>query len=110
MGRSKKEGEEKIMSYQLIIREEAEQDFQEAYNWYEAQRGGLGDEFTLSLDACMSSIIRNPNIYQSKYKGVRIGLTRRFPFGIYYFVINKRIIVIGILHISRNPKIWKTRK
>jgi len=33
------------MAVELIIAPEVEQDFAEAYAWYEARRTGLGEEF-----------------------------------------------------------------
>jgi toxin ParE1/3/4 len=50
------------MIYQLIVRQNAEQQAMEAYSWYEEKVQGLGDEFLLSLDACINSIARNPDL------------------------------------------------
>jgi len=36
-----------MKSKQVIIRSEAESDIQDAYQWYEAQRKGLGESFLL---------------------------------------------------------------
>ena len=36
---------EVAMAVELIIAPEAQQDFDEAYNWYEDHRYGLGEEF-----------------------------------------------------------------
>ena len=33
------------MRWNLIVRPEAEQDITDAYDWYDEQRKGLGDEF-----------------------------------------------------------------
>ena len=98
------------MSYQLIVRKDAEHDIAEAYVWYEDKRGGLGDEFVFCLDACVSALIRNPFIYQKKYFEIRVGLIDRFPFATYYLVKENKIIIIAILHLSRNPKFWQKRK
>jgi plasmid stabilization system protein ParE len=95
------------MNYRLIVRPGAEQQAINAFLWYEDKATGLGDEFSLSLDACMNSIARNPNIYQKKYKNIRMGILERFPFGVYYLVDNENIIVLSILHFSRNPKVLK---
>jgi hypothetical protein len=39
------------MAAELRIAPEAEQDIEEAYGWYERQRGGLGEEFLTCVDA-----------------------------------------------------------
>jgi len=47
------------MKKPLIVREEAEADLAEAFQWYERQVPGLGDQFCLCVDAVMASIERN---------------------------------------------------
>jgi len=82
------------MSYILIVRPKAEQHVTEAYNWYEEKLSGLGDEFLLSVDACFQGILRNPQTFQKRHKDVRAALT-------------KKIIIIAVFHLSRNPNLWK---
>lgn len=38
------------MSARVIVRPEAEAELSKAYDWYEARRSGLGDEFLLSIE------------------------------------------------------------
>jgi toxin ParE1/3/4 len=92
------------MNYQLIVRQTAEQQAREAYWWYEEKLEGLGDEFLLSLDACINLIERNPNLFQKKYKNVRMGMIQRFPYGVYYIINENSIIVLAILHFGRSTK------
>ena len=51
------------MPHDLIIRPEAEAEMADAYAWYEQQVLGLGDQFLLSVDAVLQSIIRSPQQY-----------------------------------------------
>lgn len=93
------------MNYRLIVRPNAEQQATEAYLWYEEKLAGLGDEFLLSLDACINSIARNPNLFQKKYKNIRMGMVERFPYGVYYIMEGNLISILAILHFSRETKI-----
>ncbi len=95
------------MSYELTIRAIAEQQISDAYFWYEETLAGLGDEFLLSIDASLNYISRNPFHSQKKHKEIRVGFTDRFPYGIYFFVEDKEIIVFAVFHLSRDPKRWK---
>jgi len=45
-----------------------EQDVQEAYNWYELQVQGLGEDFLLSVDAAINAILRKPLLRAVEYK------------------------------------------
>jgi hypothetical protein len=52
-----------VISYQLIVRPNAELQAAEAYKWYEEKLAGLGGEFLLSLDASINSVERNKQKY-----------------------------------------------
>ena len=96
-------------SVELIIRPEAEEDIKGAFQFYEDCSKGLGSDFLLSIDAILSRIQRNPEIFQKTYKEIRRGLIQRFPYGVFYFAEKERIVVIGVLHCKRNPKTWQER-
>jgi hypothetical protein len=51
------------MKKALIIQPDAEHDLVEAFGWHEARVPGLGSDFLLSIDAALSSIQRNPEMY-----------------------------------------------
>ncbi len=96
------------MNYQLIIRKKAENQITEAFNWYESKRVGLGDDFLLCIEASLTILNRNPYIFQVRYKNIRTAITPRFPYGVCYFVDAEKIIVIAVLHLSRDPKLWNS--
>ncbi|MGD2118436.1 MAG: type II toxin-antitoxin system RelE/ParE family toxin [Chromatiales bacterium] len=93
----------------LIIRTEAEADIQDAYQWYESQRKGLGENFLLCIEEALSRISRNPAIHKVVYKEVHRVLIHRFPFGIFFIEGKNSISVLAVLHARRNPKTWKSR-
>jgi toxin ParE1/3/4 len=93
------------MKYLLIVRPGAEQQATEAFHWYQEKLTGLGEDFLICLDACITSIIANPNLYQKKYLDIRMGIIEKFPYGIYYIIDDDTIVVLAILHFSRNPEI-----
>jgi len=97
------------MSYELIIRQEAELDIQDAFEWYEAQSLGLGSQFVRAVDTCLSSIVSSPLAYPTIYKQVRRALIRHFPYGILYVFEPEIIFVIACFHGRRNPKSWQDR-
>jgi hypothetical protein len=99
------------MSYEIIVRAEAEEELNSAVVWYEKQRRGLGNYFLIHVTACFSDIERNPNQYALVYKEIRMAVLRRFPYSVYYLVDDKTIRIIGILHHKRNRrKILRRRK
>ena len=98
------------MIREAIFKPEAEFDFAEAYQWYEERDKGLGTELKRAIDACISRIKRNPELYPVVHDiNLRQGIIRRFPYSIFYFVEEETIYVIAVFHASRNPQIWKDR-
>ena len=92
------------------LSQEAEDDIFDAYQWYEQQQSGLGEEFIDSLDQAKISILRNPSSYRLWYKKkVRGFLTDRFPFVILYILEKDSINVISVFNTNRNPFEWKKR-
>jgi len=73
----------------LIVRPEAELDVSEAAGWYEHERPGLGHRFLDELGELLVRIESSPLQFPEIEKGVRRGLLRRFPYGV-YFVVGSR--------------------
>ncbi|MFN8286914.1 MAG: hypothetical protein U0V74_09195 [Chitinophagales bacterium] len=85
-------------------------DVKDAYNWYEDQLPGLGEDFLLSTDAALNAIKRGPMQFAKVYKTVRHLKVKRFPFGVFYVVNHNVITVTAIVHLSRHPTTWKSRR
>ena len=97
------------MSYQLRIRNAAEADIREAYEYYEECRHGLGQDFILCIEESLDKITRNPDQYPTIHRNIHRILVKRFPFGIFFVVKENTIIVLAVMHGSRSPRQWKIR-
>ena len=67
------------MAARLFLTLEADQDIAEAYKWYEDRRLGLGEEFLRSVEGCLHTIRRRPELSAPVYEHYRRALVRRFP-------------------------------
>jgi len=95
--------------YRLTFKPEVYDDIKTAYDWYEAQRAGLGEDFLLTLEESYVKITRTPKLYQDIYKSVKRKLVRRFPYGIFFVLLEDTIIVLAVLHTKREPQEWHSR-
>ncbi|AXB55528.1 type II toxin-antitoxin system RelE/ParE family toxin [Flavobacterium fluviale] len=95
--------------YKIRFVKEALFDIEDAVLWYEKQRIGLSYDFELCLEAGIDAILRNPDLFQKKYKKIRMHFISRFPYGIHYLVKKDEIVVMGVFHTSRSPKNWSKR-
>lgn len=98
------------MTYTLNFLPSVDKDVTDAFNWYEEQLPGLGEDFLLSTDAALNAIQRAPLHFAVLYKSVRHLKVKRFPFGVFYVVNKTEITITAIVHLSRHPKTWKIRK
>lgn len=97
------------MSLPLHIRPEAERDVEDAAIWYEQQRAGLGHEFLDRVRDALAAVAGQPRQYPVVHRQTRRALARQFPFGIYYLIEADRIVVVAVMHGSRDPHKWQTR-
>jgi plasmid stabilization system protein ParE len=97
------------LKYSLSIRKEAEADIAEAYQYYESCRENLGLDFMLCIEESFSRIQKNPKQYKVIYKNVHRALVKRFPYGVYYVVLEKTISVLSVMHARKNPGHWQAR-
>jgi len=87
----------------------AEADVEEAFAWYEAQRPGLGERFLRALDVTMASIEEHPEAYAVIHRKTRRVLLPRFPYGVYYRVLESNLLVVACMHGKRHPRMWRSR-
>ncbi len=95
--------------YELILLSDASNDVQIAYNWYESQSFGLGDEFILCIDSVLDNISKEPLIYQKIYKNFRRSFVSRFPYCIFFIKEDKHIQILSIFHAHKDPVKLKYR-
>jgi len=93
----------------VLIRPAAAADIEDAFEWYEAQRSGLGEEFLEMLTSSLNRIAENPQIYQVIYRETRRALLKRFPYSVFFKEFPQVIIVVACMHSHRNPKRWQSR-
>ena len=92
------------MNVEIFVKPRAELDLFKAFSFYDEQSSGLGEEFVLCVDAKLEFINRHPKACPEMYKDFRRGLISRFPFGIYYKIEGKRIVVFAVLDLRQDPE------
>ena len=98
-----------MISLSPLITSDAEADLADAVAWYQLAGKGLEQEFIRAFDARLAVICRNPAQYPIVFQRVRRALLRKFPYGIFYFVVDDAVVVFACFHTSRNPQDWQSR-
>src|SRR5437879_4635726 len=97
------------MSLAVLLTPAAEDDVEEAAQWYEQRRDGLGRDLVRRVRDTLDRIRANPQLYPEVHFRVRRAPVRRFPFGVFYRVNPANIEVIGVFHDRRDPTVWNKR-
>jgi plasmid stabilization system protein ParE len=98
------------MTPRLFVRKPAKADVAAAFDWYEAHRAGLGDEFAEEVSAVYAAIEEQPLRFPIALDDIRMALVRRFPYVIYFVVLPRHTSVIAVLHGHRRPQVWRQRR
>ena len=96
------------MSPPVILSPTADQVFEEAAAWYQ-KLAGLGERFVDQVQAALDRIGKTPELHATVYQNVRRVRVQRFPYSVFYRVLDHRIEVIAEFHDQRAPQIWRPR-
>ncbi len=99
-----------MTEHRLVSEPRADLDVAAAFEWYENERAGLGHEFLDELRATYDRVADGPLKYQHLRSGIRRALVHRFPYGVYFAVEDDVIVVLAVLHASRDPAEWQRRR
>ena len=97
------------MSLPVVLRDEAQAEFDEAFDWYDAQRPGLGTEFVAEVQKVFDHIAASPLARPVAWADIRKAAVRRFPYCVFYRPHPDRVEVLAVFHTSRDPSIWQGR-
>ncbi len=93
------------MNYSLRFHPDIEDELLAIHSWYEGKSVGLGDEFLQIFYSSSESITTSPFRISKIYHEFRRYLLHKFPYALYYLIRNKQVLIIGLFHYARNPRI-----
>jgi plasmid stabilization system protein ParE len=93
----------------VVLRDEAQAEFDEAFDYYEAQSPGLGVAFVERVQDVFDSIGINPRLHAVVFADIRKAVVIRFPYCVYYRAAADRVEVIAVFNGHRDPSIWQGR-
>jgi len=97
------------MSVPVRLRRVAQVEYDEAVDWYEARRAGLGVRFLAALQETIQGIAEQPDRWAIVQDDVREVPVSGWPYCLYYQVRDDHVMVIAVFHTSRDPAVWQRR-
>ena len=98
------------MRRSLFVLPSARDDIAAAAAWYDASRTGLGLTFLNTIEELLGRIAEVPLQFPVVQSEVRRGLIRRFPYGVYFRAAERRVEILAVIHLHRDPESWKRGK
>jgi plasmid stabilization system protein ParE len=87
----------------ICIQPRAQAEVQDAADWYEGRREGLGREVLSEVDACCERICLHPGRWPVVHRDVRSARLRRFPYLLHYRVRSTAVQVLRCRHCAQQP-------
>ena len=92
------------MAFEIYIETEAQNEIDEAIDWYESKQLGLGEEFLEYLDGYYETLKTEIPQFQIKRKPFLRELPlKRFPSVIIYRLMDKTIVVYSVFNTRQDP-------
>ena len=100
------------MTRRVVIAPEAEKDLNEAADWYDAQKPGLGRRFARDVRALMRKAAENPSRFRLVSRLTRRARLPKWHYYSLYFTLSDsppQIVIVAVFHARRNPEDLRER-
>jgi toxin ParE1/3/4 len=81
----------------------------EAAQYYERERQGLGQALITAVERCIDEILQYPEAGHVVRGSIRRRLIRRFPYALLYRVRPTQVRILAVMNLKRRPAYWVSR-
>ena len=89
--------------------DEAKHELAEAAEYYLWEVPGLDEDFVAEVGKAVATIAGDPMRHREFDPPYRRLKTRRFPYQIIYAIEGGELLIVAVMHQSREPGYWKDR-
>jgi plasmid stabilization system protein ParE len=88
---------------------EALDEFEEAARYYAACQPGLELRFIACVESALRQVSEAPTRWRVFEEDVRRCLVHVFPYAVLYSIESECVLIIAVMHCSREPGYWRHR-
>ncbi len=89
--------------------EAANDELNEACDWFERQQSGLGGRFRRDVREAALLIAKAPLLFPVELEDVRRYVMNRFSYTLRYVLRNDEVWIVAVSHQHRRPDYWVVR-
>ena len=98
------------MKFKIAFHPLVEGEAAAAAEWYERQQAGRGVDFVAEYRDRLRHLPGESLFYAVRFHDIRRVNLPRFPYGIFYFLADDGVIVLGVLHGARDSEAELARR
>jgi toxin ParE1/3/4 len=88
---------------------EALAEYEAAVLYYAERDPAVAQRFVAAVEDAIGRILDAPTRWRVLDEDVRRCLTRVFPYGVLYTIEPEFVLIVAVMHCSREPGYWKSR-
>ena len=93
----------------FLWNDEALSEYEYAAEYFGQQEPGLDERFAECIESAIESVCSAPKVWPVIEDDVRRRVTHTFPYSIVYLEIERLVVIIAVMHHSREPGYWRKR-
>lgn len=95
-----------MTSFQVRVEPEAQQDIEEALDWYQEKSQELAQALLEAYQQRLFDLGVRPLSFPEVRPGLRRAMLPRFPYHLFFEMVDEHVIVLAVLHAKRDPQSW----
>ena len=84
-------------------------EYREAALWYANRERPVAEKFVTAIEDAIDRVVEAPTRWRVIDEDVRRCLAHVFPYAILYTIETDYILIVAVMHCSREPGYWKDR-
>jgi toxin ParE1/3/4 len=93
-----------------VFHPDALTEYADAVQYYTQQRVEVAQAFIDAVEDAVYRIRESPTRSVVIEEDIRRCMTRKFPYGVIYTIEQDYILILAVMHCSREPGYWKSRR
>jgi toxin ParE1/3/4 len=95
-----------VTPYDVVISAAAESDIEASFLWYRDRNALIAVAFRAEVFAVIDAIAESPLSRPPDDEGSRRRVVHRFPYSVYYEVLDRMVTILAVAHHRRKPGYW----